>query len=83
MVDGEVHERVGESFVEPQVVPPRHRHYVAEPLRRTDTSSTSHVTVPRDVYWTIYGRGLIEIAGVDIAGGNRRRWTMTEWISSR
>ena len=31
-VEGEVHERVGETLVEPKVVPPLHRHHVAEPL---------------------------------------------------
>ena len=31
-VEGEVHESVGEALVEPEVVPPLHRHHVAEPL---------------------------------------------------
>ena len=31
-VEGEVHERVGEALVEPEIVPPLHRHHVPEPL---------------------------------------------------
>jgi len=34
-VDSEVHERVGESFIEPQIIPPGHRHDVTEPLQST------------------------------------------------
>jgi len=32
VVDSEVLDVAGETFVEPQVVPPLHRHQVAEPL---------------------------------------------------
>ena len=45
-VDGEVHERVGEAFVEPKIVPPRHRHHVAEPLR-----AAQQVLGSRDIYY--------------------------------
>lgn len=38
MIDGEIHERVGKALVEPQIVPPCHRHYVAEPLRHIATT---------------------------------------------
>ena len=43
-IDSEVHERVGEAFVQPQVVPPRHSHNVTEPLRRVTQHHSRQVT---------------------------------------
>jgi len=53
-VDSEVHERVGEAFVEPEIVPPRHRHYVTEPLRRTTGARVTWCTTAKLLLAALY-----------------------------
>lgn len=37
-IQGEVHQSVSEAFIQPQVIPPSHRHHIAKPLKKEEGS---------------------------------------------